>query len=84
MDQAVLDRAREDVGQAEGRRQVRAATEVLVEELRTRYEAEPDRYLAEYLDALDQLASARWQAGDWWGSREPGKTAKALRKEHNL
>ena len=34
--------------------------------------------------ALDQLATARWQAGDWWGSRAPSKQAKALRKQHGL
>ena len=33
---------------------------------------------------LDQLATARWQAGDWWGSRAPSKEAKALRKQHGL
>ena len=32
--------------------------------------------------ALDQLAIARWQAGDWWGSRGPSKEAKGLRKQH--
>ena len=63
---------------------MRAATESLVDELRVHYEAEPDRYLQEYLDALDQLATARWQAGDWWGSRAPSKAAKALRKQHGL
>ena len=40
--------------------------------------------VADYLDALDQLATARWQAGDWWGSRAPSKEAKALRKQHGL
>ena len=56
----------------------------LVDELRARYESDPDAYLADYLDALDQLATARWQAGDWWGSRAPSKEAKALRKQHGL
>ncbi|MCB0892390.1 MAG: hypothetical protein KDB51_11300, partial [Propionibacteriaceae bacterium] len=82
--QAVLDKAREGVEQASGRREVRAATEALVDELRARYESDPDAYLADYLDALDQLATARWQAGDWWGSRAPSKEAKALRKQHGL
>lgn len=64
------------------RRDVRSATEELVELLQARYEAEPDRYLDELLEGLDALAAARWQAGDWWGSRGPGKQAKALRKRH--
>lgn len=64
------------------RREVRSATEELVELLQARYEAEPDRYLDELLEGLDALAAARWQAGDWWGSRGPGKQAKALRKRH--
>jgi hypothetical protein len=80
----VLDKAREGVEQASGRREVRAATEALVDELRARYESDPDAYLADYLDALDQLATARWQAGDWWGSRAPSKEAKVLRKQHGL
>jgi hypothetical protein len=83
-EQASLDQVREGVEQASGRREVRVATEALVDELRGRYEADPDSYLADYLDALDQLATARWQAGDWWGSRGPSKEAKALRKQHGL
>ncbi len=64
------------------RRDVREATEALVDELRGRYEADPEHYLDEFLEALDQLATARWQAGDWWGSRGPAKEAKTLRKRH--
>ncbi len=81
---SALERARESVDSASGRREVRNATESLVEELRVRYEAEPETYLADFLDARDQLATARWQAGDWWGSRAPTKEAKALRKQHQL
>ncbi len=79
-----LEQARDSVEQASGRREVRDATEALVDELRGRYEADPDAYLRDYLEALDQLATARWQAGDWWGSRTPSKEAKALRKQHGL
>ena len=81
---SALEKARESVDSASGRREVRNATESLVEELRVRYEAEPETYLADFLDALDQLATARWQAGDWWGSRAPTKEAKALRKQHQV
>ena len=84
-DQEALDRARTGLEEAAAtgkRRDVRDASEALVDELRGRYESDPERYLAEFLDALDQLATARWQAGDWWGSRGPSKEAKALRKQH--
>lgn len=79
-----LEQARANLEVSTGRREVREATEALVELLQGRYEADPDTYLPDYLDALDQLATARWQAGDWWGSRGPSKEAKALRKEHGL
>ncbi len=83
--QAALDRARARVEQAEGRRQVRDANRGAGRRAaRPRYEADPDRYLDDFLEALDQLATARWQAGDWWGSRGPSKEAKALRKQHSL
>ena len=42
----------------------------------------PGGRLIDNMEALDQLATARWQAGDWWGSRGPSKEAKALRKQH--
>ncbi len=80
-----LEQARAGVEQAAAtgkRRDVRDASAALVDELRGRYEAEPERYLDEFLAALDQLATARWQAGDWWGSRGPSKEAKGLRKQH--
>ncbi|MFT4228417.1 hypothetical protein [Micropruina sp.] len=80
-----LERARAEVEQASAtgkRRDVREASEALVDELRGRYQSDPERYLDEFLEALDQLATARWQAGDWWGSRGPSKEAKALRKQH--
>ena len=86
-DQEALDRARTGLEEAAAtgkRRDVRDASEALVDELRGRYESEPERYLADFLDALDQLATARWQAGDWWGSRGPSKEAKTLRKQHGL
>lgn len=80
-----LDQVRssvEDAAATGKRREVRAATEALADELRQRYQAEPERYLDEFLEALDQLSTARWQAGDWWGSRGPSKEAKNLRKQH--
>ncbi|MFT3833105.1 MAG: hypothetical protein QM711_07260 [Micropruina sp.] len=80
-----LDQVRssvEDAAATGKRREVRAATEALAGELRQRYQAEPERYLDEFLEALDQLSTARWQAGDWWGSRGPSKEAKNLRKQH--
>ncbi|MFT3860384.1 hypothetical protein [Micropruina sp.] len=83
-EQDALEQARQSVEQASGRRETRDATEALVDELRGRYEADPATYLNDYLDALDHLATARWQAGDWWGSREPSKAAKALRRQHGL
>ena len=79
-----LEQARANLEASGGRREVREATETLVEALQKRYEADPDTYLPDYLDALDALATARWQAGDWWGSRGPSKEAKALRKQHGL
>jgi len=84
-DQSSLERARADLAQAlasGSKKDVRDAGEQLVDALRVRYEAEPEVHLAEFLEALDQLATARWQAGDWWGSRAPSKEAKALRKLH--
>lgn len=84
-EQEALGRARtvlEEAAATGKRRDVRDASEALVDELRGRYEAEPERYLDEFLAALDQLATARWQAGDWWGSRGPSKEAKAVRKRH--
>uniref|UniRef100_UPI002605D819 hypothetical protein n=1 Tax=Micropruina sp. TaxID=2737536 RepID=UPI002605D819 len=84
-EQEALERARAEVEQASAtgkRRDVREASEALVDELRGRYQLDPERYLDEFLEALDQLATARWQAGDWWGSRGPSKEAKALRKQH--
>ena len=80
-----LEQVRAGVEQAAAtgkRRDVRDASEALVDELRSRYLADPERYLDELLEALDQLATARWQAGDWWGSRAPAKEAKTLRKQH--
>ena len=80
-----MERARAEVEQASAtgkRRDVREASEALVDELRGRYQSDPERYLDEFLEALDQLATARWQAGDWWGSRGPSKEAKTLRKQH--
>ncbi len=82
-----LTQARADVEEAAAsgkRKDVRAANEALADELRGRYESDPEQYLDELLEALDQLATARWQAGDWWGSRAPSKEAKALRKRHGL
>ncbi len=80
-----LEQVRASVEQAAAtgkRRDVRDASEALVDELRSRYLGDPERYLDELLEALDQLATARWQAGDWWGSRAPAKEAKTLRKQH--
>ena len=80
-----LDQVRSSVEDAVAtgrRREVRVATEALADELRQRYQAEPERYLDELLEALDQLSTARWQTGDWWGSRGPSKEAKSLRKQH--
>ena len=83
--ESTLERARAGVEQAlatGSKKDVRDANEELVDALRPRYETEPEAHLSEFLEALDQLATARWQAGDWWGSRGPSKEAKALRKLH--
>ena len=54
-----LEQARANLEASGGRREVREATETLVEALQKRYEADPDTYLPDYLDALDALAKER-------------------------
>ncbi|MDO4784953.1 MAG: hypothetical protein Q3997_07720 [Propionibacteriaceae bacterium] len=53
-----------------------AALEV-VAELRSRFTADP-AVAGELVAALQELATAQRQAGDWWGSRKPAKEAKEL------
>lgn len=53
-----------------------AAQDVVVE-LRGRFTADA-AVAGELIEALQDLATAQRQAGDWWGSRRPAKEAKEL------
>lgn len=54
-----------------------AAAQDVVAELRGRFTANPSA-VNELIVALQELATAQRQAGDWWGSRRPAKEAKEL------
>lgn len=82
-----LRAAQEDLraAKADGdKRRIRDACEMVVELLRPLADVETERYLPELVAALEALASARWQSGDWWGSRGPAKEAKALARDHGV
>ncbi|MDO4717694.1 MAG: hypothetical protein Q4B08_09030 [Propionibacteriaceae bacterium] len=54
-----------------------AAAQEVVAELRARFTADHGA-VTELIAALQDLATAQRQAGDWWGSRRPAKEAKEL------
>ncbi len=62
------------------RKAARAALERYVEVLRPKAEADLALYGPALIDALEALSSARFRSGDVFGSRAPGREAKALGK----
>lgn len=54
-----------------------AAAQEVVAELRARFTADHGA-VTELIAAMQDLATAQRQAGDWWGSRRPAKEAKEL------
>ncbi|MGI3784631.1 MAG: hypothetical protein ACRYG2_28050 [Janthinobacterium lividum] len=62
-----------------GRREVRAAMEVVVEVLRTRHAQDAAAYGDRLRASLEELSSARLRGGDLFGARAASREAKALR-----
>lgn len=79
-DLAAARRAWHDATQSGDRLLTRAAIERVVELLRPMAAADLETVGPELVLALDELAAAYRQTGDWWGSRGPAKEAKALAK----
>ena len=67
-----------DAARTADRRALRDATDALAEGLRPLAEAEPTVHGPELVEVLTELAGLRLRTGDWWGSREPARQAKAL------
>ena len=61
-----------------GRRAVRDAAEEVVAALRPLFDQDAERWRQPLVNALEELSSARFSAGDWFGSRAPSKEAKSL------
>lgn len=79
-DPVVAARASQAAARTRGdKAEVFAASQALVAALRDRASTDPDAR-RDLVLALQELATAQRQAGDWWGSRKPAKEAKELTK----